>query len=119
TEPSEPRGTRTAPSDWIVPAIVRPQHMKFHAGQIALPGGIVEPGESLLEAALREFEEELGPAIAPSQVLGQLTPIYVYASQALVTPFLGFARARPTWQPSADEVAGIVEIRLAELLSPT
>ena len=105
-------------ADWIIPAIVRPAHMKYHPGQIAIPGGIVEPGESLLNAAVREFEEELGVLPDEFQVLGELSPVFVFASGARIAPFVAFAQRRPHWKPNAEEVEKIVEIRLAELLQP-
>src|SRR5437868_2528042 len=63
---------------WSIPAIVRPESMKSHAGQVSLPGGLIEPDETVSQAALREFEEELGTASAELQVVGELTPVYVF-----------------------------------------
>src|SRR5438094_9654386 len=57
---------RTA-AGWSIPASVRPQTMKAHAGQASLPGGRVESEETLVQTALREFEEELGPAPAATR----------------------------------------------------
>jgi 8-oxo-dGTP pyrophosphatase MutT (NUDIX family) len=105
-------------SEWIIPAIVRPEHMAFHPGQIALPGGMVEPGETARQAALREFEEELGVSSSDVQVLGELTPVYVFVTCALVTPFVALAPSRPDWNPNPGEVSQVIDIRLAELLSP-
>lgn len=122
-----PRGTRQASvlmlihpgrDGWVIPAIVRPTHMKYHPGQIALPGGMVEPGETGEQAALREFEEELGVSAAEVRVLGQLTPLYVYVSQTQVSPFVAFTAAQPAWKPNPAEVAGVVNIGLQEFLSP-
>src|SRR5262245_2174146 len=63
-------------SGWSIPAIVRPETMKAHAGQVSLPGGLVEADETVVQTALREFEEELGTAAKQMQVVGQLTPVY-------------------------------------------
>lgn len=112
-------GTSSPPDDWSIVAIVRPKHMKFHPGQIALPGGMVEPGETALQAALREFEEELGASAATIRVLGQLTSLYVFASDAQVTPFVAFSPGRPTWRPNTAEVDSVLEIPLQELLRPS
>src|SRR5262245_26111075 len=49
-----------APAGWSIPAILRPLAMKAHAGQVSLPGGLIEAEETAAQAALREFEEELG-----------------------------------------------------------
>ncbi len=111
--------SETSAADWIIPAIVRPAHMKYHPGQIAIPGGIVEPGESLLGAAVREFEEELGVLPDDFQIHGQLSPVFVFATGAQVTPFVAFAEHPPHWKPNPEEVESVVEIRLADLLRPT
>ena len=108
-----------ASDEWAITAIVRPAHMKFHPGQIALPGGMVEPGETPLEAALREFEEELGTTATAVNVLGQLTPVFVFASGAAVTPFVAFSPNSLQWQPNPAEVESVLEIPLSELLKPT
>src|SRR5215510_12971597 len=47
---------------WHMPLMVRPETLAHHAGQSSLPGGMVEPGETSEEAAIRELEEELGIA---------------------------------------------------------
>jgi 8-oxo-dGTP pyrophosphatase MutT (NUDIX family) len=104
--------------DWFVPTMVRTHSMKEHAGQIALPGGSVEAGESPAETALREFEEELGANRQDIDVLGALTPINVFNSNFYVRPFLGLCAARPEFRPSAAEVAELIEMPLRALLSP-
>lgn len=103
--------------DWYVPTIVRTQAMKEHAGQIALPGGSVDAGETPAQTALREFEEELGASPAEIDLLGPLTPIYVFNSNFYVHPFLGLCAARPDFKPNGNEVAEMVEIPLRTLLS--
>lgn len=103
---------------WNLPLVVRPQTMASHAGQIGLPGGALEAGESEHEAALRELEEELGVPPRLVQPIGELSPIYVYASNFHVTPFVGFCNSRPQFVPDAREVAELVELPLAELCNP-
>ena len=104
--------------EWFVPTMVRTQAMKEHAGQIALPGGSVDAGETPAETALREFEEELGASREKIDVVGPLTPIYVFNSNFQVHPFLGLCQARPDFRPSVGEVAELIEIPLKALLSP-
>lgn len=104
--------------DWVIPTIVRTQAMKEHAGQIALPGGAVDAGETSVQTALREYEEELGASRAEIDVLGALTPLYVFNSNYFVEPFLGLCHGRPDFHPSLGEVAELVEIPVSLLLSP-
>lgn len=103
--------------EWYVPTMVRAHSLKDHAGQIALPGGSVDVGETPAQTALREFEEELGAGRIEIDMLGALTPIYVFNSNFYVLPFLGLCRARPDFQPNAAEVAELIEIPLRALLS--
>jgi len=61
-----------------------------HSGQISLPGGQLEAGEDYEQAAFREVEEEIGIARSKIQLLGKLTPLYVYVSNFYVQPFVGW-----------------------------
>jgi 8-oxo-dGTP pyrophosphatase MutT (NUDIX family) len=93
--------------------IKRNEYPGVHSGQIGLPGGRQEDGESFEMTAIRETHEELG--IEPSLVtlMGQLTPIYIPPSDFEVHPYVGFTPQYPTWQPDPSEVAGIVETPIA------
>jgi 8-oxo-dGTP pyrophosphatase MutT (NUDIX family) len=102
---------------WHVPLVLRPQTMKDHAGQIGLPGGAVEPGEESSTAALRELREELGIEPEEVRVLGALSPIWVFASNFAVTPWVAEA-AHCAPRPQPDEVAELLEVPLAGLLDP-
>jgi len=103
---------------WHLPFTLRPAHLPVHAGQVSLPGGAVEPRETSRQAALREFQEELGAAPEGLELLGSLSPIYVGASNFLITPWVGAARQRPPIQPNPDEVAQLLEVPLAHLCDP-
>jgi 8-oxo-dGTP pyrophosphatase MutT (NUDIX family) len=102
-------------SGWSIPAILRPDTMKTHAGQISLPGGAMDSQETVVQAALREFEEELGAATTGLSIIGQLTPVYVFVSGFQITPVLAVSRQRLVFQPNPQEVAAVVELPLAEL----
>lgn len=106
------------PTGWHLPAILRPAHMKAHAGQVGLPGGMIEAGESSQQTALREYEEELGAARTGIRVLGELSPLFVFVSNVLVRPHLALCLETPVWQPSAAEVAEVIEVPVAKLLDP-
>ncbi len=101
---------------WVLPLTVRPNHLPDHPGQVCLPGGRVEAGESILEAAEREYCEELGVDIFPGQTLGHLQSIYVYNSDYLMTPCVAISHEAHKYNPSPDEVASLVYLPLADLL---
>jgi 8-oxo-dGTP pyrophosphatase MutT (NUDIX family) len=103
---------------WHLPLTRRPAHLPDHAGQISLPGGAVEPGETSRQAALREFHEELGRRGREIELLGRLSPVYVQASNFHVTPWVGVTDSRPELTPNPDEVEQVLEIPLAHLLDP-
>ena len=99
--------------------IQRNSYEGVHSDQIGLPGGRQENGETFLETALRETNEELG--INPDQinVLGNLTPIYIPPSDYHVHPFVGYMKQRPTLIPDPREVAAVIETSVSELLDET
>lgn len=88
----------------------RTETVESHKGQISLPGGAQEAGESLQETALREADEELGIDSSYIEVLdGPLTPVYIPVSGFRATPFVGFTGERPNLTAAADEVVEIIE----------
>lgn len=103
------------PAGWSIPAILRPETMKAHAGQVSLPGGLIEAEETIVQSALREFEEELGTAGEQLRVIGQLTPVYVFVSGFEVTPVIAVSAGPLIFQPNEHEVAVVVELPLEEL----
>jgi len=101
---------------WRFPLILRPDHMPTHAGQFGLPGGMLEYGESTGDAALRELDEELGLAEGV-ELLGKLSEIYVFVSNCRLTPWVAWTPQLPAWKPNPSEVAQILEVPLADLVS--
>lgn len=99
-----------------MPLTLRPAHMIDHASQVCFPGGTNEPGETAESCALREYEEELGESTARLQLLGRLTPLYVFASNFLVTACVGVSDQTPRWRPNPHEVERVVELPLSLLL---
>lgn len=103
---------------WHFPLTVRRDDLLHHPGQISLPGGGVDTGESLEAAALREAHEEIGLDPSDVRILGALTPLYVIVSGYVVTPFVGVVTRRPAFQPETREVAEILEVPVAALVDP-
>lgn len=97
--------------------IIRPEYEGVHSGQIALPGGAMEAEDlDLMATALRETEEEIGLSPTQVEVLGALSEIYIPPSNFLVQPFVGLTPSRPNFIPDPREVAGVLEVPVADLL---
>jgi 8-oxo-dGTP pyrophosphatase MutT (NUDIX family) len=84
--------------------IHRPSTMRAHPGQIALPGGKIDGGESAIEAALREAWEELGIDRATVRVIGE-SDRYPTGSGYDITPVVGLVPADIAIDPNPTEVA--------------
>jgi 8-oxo-dGTP pyrophosphatase MutT (NUDIX family) len=106
-------------SGWSIPAMLRPATMTAHAGQIALPGGLIESGETPTQTALRELEEELGPSATGIEILGSLSAVFVFISNFQITPFLAVSHQPLVFQPNPVEVAEVVQIGVRDLLNQT
>ena len=104
---------------WAIPAMLRPVTMRAHADQVSLPGGVIEHGETAVATALREFEEELGAQAGELQVLGALTPVFVFISNFEVTPIVAISPQPLEFHPNMQEVAAVVELHLSRLIDPT
>lgn len=87
-----------------------------HGGQISFPGGRGEEGETVVETALREANEEIGIDPKSVSVIGQLSELYVSHSNNLVTPVVGFMNNRPEFKRNPTEVEEVFAIELHSLL---
>jgi 8-oxo-dGTP pyrophosphatase MutT (NUDIX family) len=103
---------------WHVPLTVRGSGLRHHTGQVSLPGGRLDPGESIEDAALREAHEEVGVAPTGVEVLGRLTSLPVWVSGHLLHPVVGFAPHRPEFDLSSHEVERLIEVPLGLLRQP-
>jgi 8-oxo-dGTP pyrophosphatase MutT (NUDIX family) len=90
-----------------------------HKGQVSLPGGACEPGETYEEAALREANEELDIQPTAVDVIGHLTLLYIFPSDFEVYPVVAYAPRRPPFKPNPEEVAEVLEMPLSALLDET
>jgi len=94
---------------------LRRADLPHHGGQISLPGGGLDPGESPITGALRETHEELGVDPAMVRVVGSLSTLWVIVSGFVVHPIVGIADERPAFVPSPREVDTIIEAPLHTL----
>lgn len=99
---------------WKIPLTVRQDTLPDHPGQICLPGGAVEAGETIDAAAIRECREELGFK-EHIDLIGGLSPLYVGVSNFLIETRVGVLDRRPLWCPNVREVAEVLEIPLDHL----
>jgi HAD superfamily hydrolase (TIGR01509 family) len=101
---------------WSLPLTVRNVNLSRHGGQVSLPGGLVEIGESVREAARRELCEELGVE-PPLEWLGELAPLFLFNSNAYVTPCVARVSGWPEWRPQPGEVDRVLRLDLGELVA--
>ncbi len=97
---------------------LRSRDLPSHRGQVSLPGGMVEPGESPVAAALREAREEVGLDPEAVDVLCDLSPVFIPVTGFLLHPFVAMARRALVFTPHEAEVARVMEVPLAELADP-
>jgi len=102
-------------SDPKLVMIKRAKNLTRSAGHIAFPGGMIEGGESEVEAALREFEEELGIKRNRVDVLGFLTPREVVAYRIKICPVVGMIDT-PEFSPDGKEVSRVLVDSLKKVL---
>lgn len=96
----------------------RSAHLSSHSGQIAFPGGKLDPTDASAEAAaLRETHEEIGIEPTRVEVLGSL-PQYVTGSAFIVTPVVGLIEPGFALRPNPGEVADVFEVPLNFLMDP-
>jgi 8-oxo-dGTP pyrophosphatase MutT (NUDIX family) len=98
------------------PLTKRPDYLGAHGGQVSLPGGKKEPGETEIETALREGEEEIGVQRSNIRVIGRLTDFFVIPSNFLIAPIVAYMDEVPKFKPQASEVERILNGRIDQLI---
>ena len=93
----------------------RRHDLRRHAGEISFPGGRRDEGESYLETALREAEEEIGLTRAQVDVIGALPPIGTFVTNYKVHPVVGLIEGGLAFQPNPSEVETVLAFRLDQL----
>jgi 8-oxo-dGTP pyrophosphatase MutT (NUDIX family) len=93
----------------------RRSDLSRHAGEISFPGGRRDEGESLLETALREAEEEIGLARGDVEVAGALPPISTFVTNYKVHPFVGLIDQGLRFEPNPTEVESVLIASLDDL----
>lgn len=114
-----PAAVLIAVTDCDEPSIIltqRPRGMRDHPGQVAFPGGKIDPGETAIEAALREADEELALPPGEVRVIGT-SDLYHTGTGFLVTPVLGVVPPGLPLVPSPAEVEDWFEAPLDRLLT--
>jgi 8-oxo-dGTP pyrophosphatase MutT (NUDIX family) len=112
-------GKPLAPADLDVLLLQRAQTLDDHPGQVAFPGGGIDPGESGVEAALREAHEETGLEPAGVEVLGVMPELALPRGNFLVTPVLGWWAAQsPVRVVDYGESAQVFRVPVRDLLDP-
>lgn len=97
---------------------VRDSRLPQHAGQVSLPGGAVEPGETIAAAALREAREEVGAVPDRLRVLGELSPLHIPVSGFVLHPVVAVTDHGAELSPEDGEVARILEVPFRDLEDP-
>ena len=102
--------------EWYFFLTKRTKTIEHHKGQISLPGGMLEEGESHREAAIRETFEELGIESKEINILGSLTPFYIPVSGFNIFPFVGWMKNKPQLKIQSNEVSKVFSPTILSLM---
>ena len=93
----------------------RSADLRKHAGEISFPGGRQDPGEALVDTALREAEEEIGLPRTSVEIVDELEPFRTFVSGFRIFPFVGRIPAALEWTIHPVEVARVLELPLVDV----
>jgi 8-oxo-dGTP pyrophosphatase MutT (NUDIX family) len=94
----------------------RSWNMRSHTGEVSFPGGGQDSGETLVHAALREADEEIGLDRSTVEVLGELDHLMTVSSRSFIVPFVALLPDVPVLYPNPREVDAILHVPVRELL---
>lgn len=98
-----------------LPLMKRPGYNGAHGGQVSFPGGKAEEQDlNLIDTALRETEEEIGVKATEISVLGQLSELFIIASNFKVSPTVGILDHTPQFIPDPYEVEAVLEVPISQ-----
>ena len=95
----------------------RRHDLRRHAGEVSFPGGRRDPGEELIETALREAEEEIGLPRGNVEVAGALPPIGTFVTNYKIHPFVGLIEPGLAFEPNPVEVESVIVASLDDLVA--
>ena len=98
-----------ADGQWVLIFTKRTEDLSRHKGEISFPGGMIDPDEDSLDAALRETYEELGVEGAAVEVVGAIPGVHTVVSGVFIEPWVGILRDR-NFTPNQREIAEVIEI---------
>ena len=94
----------------------RSHQLTNHRGEISFPGGRLDEGETVIAAALREAQEEIGINPSEAQVIAELSAMSTVVSNSHIVPIVARFEKRPKMQPMNSEVDRVFTVRLSELI---
>jgi 8-oxo-dGTP pyrophosphatase MutT (NUDIX family) len=95
----------------------RKHDLRSHAGEVSFPGGRRDPGEELLQTALREAQEEIGLESDHVEIAGALPPIGTFVTNYKVHPFVGLIEPGLSFTPNPAEVESVIVASLDDLVA--
>ena len=102
---------------WTLTLTRRSNNLPDHPGQVSFPGGMLEENETPRQAALREWEEEMGSPSSGFRIVGEMSNTYVFGSNFRVTPIVALSEVAPEFQPNPAEVDRVLTVPAEAVLS--
>lgn len=94
----------------------RSKHLSSHKGEVSFPGGRVDGGETYVDAAIREAQEEIGLDPTSVEVIGEMSAMATYVSRSYIVPIVAHVMTPPSLEVRNDEVDRVFTVPLTELV---